>query len=193
MAAKPVANLDQVICEFHRDDVLALGWAPLYERWFQSQPECEDCRAKVSRVASPEGRLEVIPWLGVPQGLGLEHKAGHEAAHAVVGKHRGLVINSAWVGNDEVEVGGRSTARGGGIDFDAAPGQPLADVAAMAFAGWAADRVWLKNRGLEGNRAAELAAAHSSGIDMGLLAEYDASMDVYVDGKRDADELFREH
>ncbi|MBQ0924612.1 hypothetical protein [Saccharopolyspora endophytica] len=194
MEASPVANLDQILCQRHGDDVLELGWAPLYERWIHSKPDCEDCLAKVRRIPSPDGHIKVLPWVGVPQALGVEQKAGHEAAHAVVGKHRGLVVNSAWVGDDVVEIfGGRSMARGGGVDFEPFAGHLLADVAAMAFAGWAADRVWLKAQGLQGNRAAELAAAASSGIDMDLLFGQNAPMDVYLDAKREADELVREH
>ncbi|QIZ36126.1 hypothetical protein [Saccharopolyspora sp. ASAGF58] len=152
MAGATVRLVD-VICNDCQHDIMKQGWGqrflPLIERDFS---QCDRCAETVDATCQRFGTSELVlakPLPFLTEDERREYIAVHEAAHAVVGEHLGMVVESVVVEKHESVAAGRVIPAAGVTEWaiDSLRASTLGDYAAMTVAGMQANQRWLASRG----------------------------------------------
>lgn len=179
-----------LLCVDCTQDILAHGWGPQHQPLLRGEATCTACAMNISRlVRRADGAgFDVRHWsLTVPEGAQQWRVAEHEAAHAVLSERNGLTVTKAQIEPAPVNLGGTERELTGHVLFDFPEGgAPLPNVANAIHAGWAIDRLWLKDKGLDGDVAAQIDVAKTAAADM-VAIDFGTDPAVHVQAMRDAD------
>lgn len=140
------------MCSACQQRIITGGWRPEDTRAWRDPVQtmtCEACLSGLYRLADRHGPvLSFGTYLGISDRQRAELTAVHEAAHAVVGEALGAQMTEAVIRNDEMDLSGSPTIRGGTVDWDHSNGIPLATWSTMAMAGVSSEIAWQRRNGL---------------------------------------------
>ncbi|WP_190824751.1 hypothetical protein [Saccharopolyspora pogona] len=195
-------RLVDVICNDCQVDIVKDGWGqrflPLIERDFS---QCNRCAEIINATCQQLGTSDLTlakPLSFLPEPDRREFAAVHEAAHAVVGEHLGMVVESLTVEKHDSVAAGHTVPAAGAVEFDfeSLRASKLADYAAMCVAGMQANQRWLAARGQDTHPNRLEVAAGGNGDILSLETAVDGRLpmrQVLRDARSLADSVITDH